>query len=189
MIGFLMGWWRAREARPLLWWVAGLLVYVTLPVPQQWVLALIVGLGVALTVTLARLREGGHRLQHSERAWELTHRLGNAVEDRIPGAHNQQGQVLHTAPEGSVLHAPPAHGAGAVYDPGALLSAVVAVLAAEAWPPTQALRYRNARNYWHGRTSGLSPAHPRLPPTGSPRHCGLARPAGTGRCLLGCWPP
>lgn len=97
MIGFLMGWWRARAARPLLWWVAGLLVYVTLPVPQQWVLALIVGLGVALTVTLARLREGGHRLQHSERAWELTHRLGNAVEDRIPGAHNQQGQVLHTA--------------------------------------------------------------------------------------------
>ncbi|MGH8919953.1 MAG: hypothetical protein ACRD0H_16750 [Actinomycetes bacterium] len=48
---------RARTVRPLLWWVLALLVYVVAPIPQEWVLLLIVGLGVALTVTVRRLRE------------------------------------------------------------------------------------------------------------------------------------
>jgi len=134
MIGFLVGWWRARAARPLLWWVLGLLAYATLPLPQEWVLLLIVGLGVALTVTIGRLRHGGHQPQHGERAWELAERLGDAVEDRIRGGHNQPGQALPTAPQGYVLDAPPTPGAGVVYDPGALLTTVVAVLAAEGLP-------------------------------------------------------
>ncbi len=58
MISFMMGWWRARAARPLLWCVVTLLVYAIFPVPPEWVLLLIVGLGVALTVTVRQLREG-----------------------------------------------------------------------------------------------------------------------------------
>ncbi len=57
MLGFLVGWWRARAVRPLLWWVLALLAYALLPLPQHLVLFLVIGLGVALTVTVRRLRE------------------------------------------------------------------------------------------------------------------------------------
>lgn len=139
MMGFVAGLWRARAVRPLLWWVLALLAYVAFPVPQQWVLLLIVGLGAALTVTVRRLRHGGQQVQqHGERAWELAERLGNAVEDRIRGTDSRPGQALHAAPPpyGYSLDSPPTHGhaANVVYDPGALLSAVAAVLEAEGLP-------------------------------------------------------
>jgi hypothetical protein len=115
---------RARTVRPLLWWVAGLFVYVVAPVPQEWALLLIVGLGVALTVTVMRLREKVHRV--TERAsWgaSVAERITQAVEDRIRGdaLSGQQPPVIAPAPV-------------AMYDPGALLSAIVAVLAAEGVP-------------------------------------------------------
>ncbi len=133
MLGFLIGWWRARAARPLLWWVVALLAYALLPVPQEWVLLLIVGLGVALTVTVRRLREGGRVFQeHSVRAWELAERLSYAVEDRIRGTVPPPAQPYQV---GYAQQSPSALGpVGVVYDPGALLSVVVAVLAAEGLP-------------------------------------------------------
>jgi len=126
MLGFLVGWWRARTVRPLLWWVLALLLYVLLPLPQHLVLFLIVGLGVALTVTVRRLREGGR--DSTERAWGIAERLTGAIEDRI----------RYTTPppqvQPSYSYAEPARpqiSAVSAYDPGALLSAVVAVLSAE----------------------------------------------------------
>lgn len=129
MLGFFMGWWRARAARPLLWWVLALLLYALLPVPQHLVLFLIVGLGVALTVTVRRLREGGRQgIDGAARAWDIADRLSTAVEDRIRHTPPQ----VHPAAYG---YADPVRPQLApmtpVYDPGALLSAVVAVLAAE----------------------------------------------------------
>jgi hypothetical protein len=47
----------SRTMRPLLWWALALLAYATLPVSPGWVLLLVVGLGVALTVTARRVRE------------------------------------------------------------------------------------------------------------------------------------
>lgn len=130
MVRFLMGWWRARAARPLLWWVAALLLYVALPLPASFVLLLIVGLGVALTVTAQRVRESGRRaVEHAARSWGIAERLATAVEDRIrraPTPGVRQGAYGSPA---SRLAA-----STAVYDPGALLSAVAAVLAAEGVP-------------------------------------------------------
>lgn len=133
MIGFVVGLWRARAARPLLWWVVALLAYALFPVPQEWVLLIIVGLGVALTVTVRRLREGGRVFQeHSARAWELAERLSYAVEDRIRGTAPPPAQPYHV---GYAQQATPALGpVGVAYDPGALLSVVVTVLAAEGLP-------------------------------------------------------
>jgi hypothetical protein len=120
---------RARTVRPLLWWVAGLFVYVVAPVPQEWVLLLIVGLGVALTVTLMRLREKVHRVAERS-SWGATvaERLTQAVEDRIRGEYALSGQQPPTIASMPV----------AMYDPGALLSAIVAVLAAEGVPTNAA---------------------------------------------------
>lgn len=134
--GFRGGLWRARTTRPLLWWVVALLAYAVFPLPQEWVLLLlllIVGLGVALTVTVRRLRESGQVVQrHSERAWDLADRLSYAVEDRIRGTAPPPAQPYH------VEYAQPAPTAlgpvGVIYDPGALVSAAVAVLAAEGLP-------------------------------------------------------
>jgi len=133
MIGFMVGLWRARTTRPLLWWVVALLAYAVFPLPSEWVLLLIVGLGVALTVTVRRLRESGQVVQrHSERAWDLADRLSAAVEDRIRGTAPPHAQPY---PVGYAPPVPTALGpVGVVYDPGALLSAVVAVLAAEGLP-------------------------------------------------------
>lgn len=133
MLGFLVGWWRAKAARPLLWWVLALAVYALFPVPQEWVLALIVGLGVALTVTVRRLREGGRRaVEGVERAWGIADRLSAAVEDRIRLAGPPQVQQ---APYGYAEPVRPQIApVSPVYDPGALLSAVAAVLAAEGLP-------------------------------------------------------
>jgi hypothetical protein len=130
MIGFVVGLWRARTTRPLLWWVVALLAYAVFPLPSEWVLLLIVGLGVALAVTVHRLREGGRQFQeHSARAWDLADRLSAAVEDRIRGT---APPPVPPYPVGYAQQSPAALGAvGVVYDPGALLSAVVAVLAAE----------------------------------------------------------
>lgn len=127
MFWFLVGWWRARTARPLLWWVLALLLYALLPVPQNLVLFLIVGLGVALTVTVRRLREGGR--EGTERAWGIAERLTGAMEDRIryttlpPQVQAPYGYGEPARPQLAPV-AP-------VYDPGALLSAVAAVLSAE----------------------------------------------------------
>lgn len=132
-MGFLIGWWRARAARPLLWWVAALALYVLLPVPQELVLALIVGLGVALTVTVRRIRESGRRaVDGAARAWDIADRLSSAVEDRIRQAPPPQ---VHAARDhyGEVLR-PQLAPATAGYDPGALLSMVAAVLSAEGVP-------------------------------------------------------
>lgn len=120
---------RARTVRPLLWWVAGLFAYVVAPVPQEWVLLLIVGLGVALTVTLMRLREKVHCVAERS-SWGATvaERLTQAAEDRIRGDYSPFGQQSPTITSTPV----------AMYDPGALLSAIVAVLAAEGVPTNAA---------------------------------------------------
>lgn len=131
---------RARAVRPLLWWVLAVLVYVVAPVPQEWVLLLIVGLGVALAVTVGRLRSAGRDLtEHGERVWQLAERLAGAVEDRIRGDHDE-GTPLYV-PQRVYGHVPPGGavygqvgGPVAAYDPGALVSGVVAVLAAEGLP-------------------------------------------------------
>lgn len=135
MFGFLVGWWRARAARPLLWWVLALAVYALFPVPQSWVLALIVGLGVALTITVRRLREGGQRaVDNTARAWGIAERLTDAVEDRIRHAAPPPPPV-QAAPYGYAdPPRPQLAPVAAVYDPGALLSAIAAVLGAEGLP-------------------------------------------------------
>jgi hypothetical protein len=164
MIGFVVGLWRARTTRPLLWWVVALLAYAVFPLPPEWVLLLIVGLGVALTVTVRRLRESGQVVQrHSERAWDLADRLSAAVEDRIRGAAPPHAQPH---PVGYAQHGPTALGpVGAVYDPGALLSAVVAVLAAEGLPANAARRCPRACNCCRGWASVSRPECLRLLPT------------------------
>ena len=45
MISFMMGWWRERAARPLLWCVVTRWVYAIFPVPPGGVLALVGGMG------------------------------------------------------------------------------------------------------------------------------------------------
>lgn len=128
---------RSRTVRPLLWWVLAVLAYVVFPLPQQWVLLLVVGLGVALTVTFMRLRAGGHQVR--ERAawgWEVAERLVGAVEARIRGDHEQPIQGYQGGHRYGYVQQPlPTYGhlggLATAYDPGALLSAVVAVLAAE----------------------------------------------------------
>jgi len=118
--GVVAALWRARTARPLLWWVLALLLYVVAPMPQEWVLLLIVGLGAALTVTVARLRDNARGIrQHAQRGWAIAERLAGAAEDRIRGGNNDPHPQF------------PAVSSGAAYDPGALLGAVVSVLAAE----------------------------------------------------------
>ncbi len=131
MLGFIVGVMRARAVRPLLLWTMALLAYVVAPISQGWVLLLIVGLGVALAATVSRLREGGRgATAHVTHAWNIAERLTAAVEDRIRAT--PPGPPLHTEPP---QYASPALGYdGAAYDPGALLSAVVAVLAAEGLP-------------------------------------------------------
>jgi hypothetical protein len=133
MLTLFAGLCRSRAARPLLWWVTALLLFALLPLPQQWVLFLIIGLGVALTVTVRRLREGGR--DSVERAWDIAERLSYAVEDRIryatpppPQVQATYGSVYAEPVRPQIAPVPP------VYDPGALLSAVAAVLAAEGLP-------------------------------------------------------
>lgn len=136
MIGLLKALARARAVRPLWWWVLALLIYVVLPLPSSWVLLLVVGLGIALAVTVARLRERGRQARHrAAGAWELVERLAGAVEDRIRGPHKPPvaGQVHGYPPPGPAAHSG-LNGAGPVYDPGALLAAIAAVLAAEGIP-------------------------------------------------------
>ena len=124
-MGFLIGWWRARAARPILWWVIALLVYALLPLPGNLVLFLVIGLGVALTVTVRRLREGGQ--DSADRAFDIAERLTGALEDRIryTTPPPQVQPAYYAEPARPQLAAAPA------YDPGMLLSAVVAVLRAE----------------------------------------------------------
>lgn len=75
---------RARTVRPPLWWVLAVLAFVVLRPPQEWVLLLIVGLGVALTITVRRVREAtGQALGTTGRVWDIAERLAGAVEDRI----------------------------------------------------------------------------------------------------------
>ncbi|MGI9003525.1 MAG: hypothetical protein ACR2GH_18035 [Pseudonocardia sp.] len=133
MLGLLMGMMRARAARPLLVWVVGLLIYVVAPIPQEWVLLLIVGLGAALSVTVARLREAGRDThERAARVWNIAERITAAVEDRIRDAPPMQAPPH--AEYGNAGPAALSYGPTVVYDPGALLSAVVAVLAAEGLP-------------------------------------------------------
>lgn len=137
MISLLTAVIRARVVRPLLWWTLAVLAYVVLPVPPSWALLLVVGLGVALTATVTRLRHGGRQVhRHTTRGWELIERLGTAIEDRIRGHHSPRtpGQAYRYS-----LHTPATYGhlggnVGPAYDPGALLGAIAAVLAAEGLP-------------------------------------------------------
>lgn len=134
---------RSRTVRPLLWWVLAVLAFVVFRPPQEWVLLLIVGLGVALTITVRRLRDAaGRGIDNAGRGWQLVERLAGAVEDRIRGdqdaptplyapqaAHGQYGQVPPGQPAYGQVGGPVV-----AYDAGALLSGVVAVLVAEGLP-------------------------------------------------------
>jgi hypothetical protein len=138
---------RARTVRPLLWWVLAVLAFVVVRPPQEWVLLLIVGLGVALTVTVRRLRDAaGRAIDNAGRGWQLVERLAGAVEDRIRGdqddsaplyapqvAYGQYGQV----PPGQPVYGQ-VSGPVVAYNADALLSGVVAVLAAEGLPTNAA---------------------------------------------------
>jgi hypothetical protein len=131
---------RARTVRPLLWWVLAVLAFVVVSPPQEWVLLLIVGLGVALTVTVRRLREAtSQAIDNTGRVWQLAERLAGAIEDRIRG--DQDDSMPLYAPQMAYGQVPPGQtvygqvgGPAVAYDPGALLSGVVAVLAAEGLP-------------------------------------------------------
>lgn len=144
MIGLLRALMRARAVRPLLWWVLVVLLFVALPLPGEWVLLLIVGLGVALTMTFMRLREGhDHVRDNASRAWQVAERLAGAVEDRIRGEQQPPTQLYPPGPMGGHMpQAAPVYGQlggpNTAYDPGALLSAIVAVLAAEGLPTNAA---------------------------------------------------
>ncbi|MGH3965410.1 MAG: hypothetical protein ACRDRY_19490 [Pseudonocardiaceae bacterium] len=135
----------ARAMRPLLVWVLAVRAYLAVQPPQEWLVLLIVGLAVALTLTVARVRKGRAQMRATAgRAWQLAERLAKAVEDRIRG--NQGASPL------SIGRPQPPHGqvppGGAVYghvggparayDAGALLSSVAAVLAAEGIPTNAA---------------------------------------------------
>ena|SRR2546430_14244884 len=90
----------SRVARPLLVWVLAVLAFVVLGLPQEWVLLLIVGLGVALAVTVSRVREGRDQVgETGERAWSLAERLAGAVEDRIRGGQGAHGRVGTAEPD------------------------------------------------------------------------------------------
>ncbi len=133
MLGFLIGWWRAKSAWPLLWWVLALALYVALPVPQAFVLFLIVGLGVALAVTVGRLRASGRRtVDGAARAWGIADQIGTAVADRI--RQSEPPQVGHSPYGFGEPPRPQLAPVPAVYDPGALLSMLAAVLGAEGLP-------------------------------------------------------
>ncbi|GLW10931.1 hypothetical protein Misp01_60590 [Microtetraspora sp. NBRC 13810] len=135
MPDIFLGWWRARTVRPLLWWTLGVIGSL-LPVPQHLVLALIVWLGVALTITVRRIRESGRQaLDTAGRVRVIADRIADAV----------TGRVRHTGPPPARDYGHPAAAAGyaspapelprvAVYCPGVLLAAVRAVLAAEGIP-------------------------------------------------------
>lgn len=173
MLGFLIGWWRARAARPLLWWTLALLLYVLLPLPQHLVLFLIMGLGVALTVTVRRLRESGR--DTAERAWDIADRLSAAVEDRIRHAppqvsHDPRGYGEPTRPQ--LAPVPVA------YDPGALLSAITAVLSAEGLPVNAAPALSACADLLTWQGIALMPAAPA--PTARALATGLA-PAAARR--------
>jgi hypothetical protein len=139
MVGFVVGLLRTRAVRPLLVWVLALLAYAIFPVPQEWVLLLIVGLGVALTVTVRRVREAaGQAIGSVGRGWQLVERLTAAVEDRIRDSHDDDYVPLYAPQAAYYGQVPPGQpgygqvgGPAVAYDPGALLSGVVAVLAAE----------------------------------------------------------
>lgn len=146
MVGLVRALAGARAARPLVRWVVAVLGYVVFRPPQEWVLLLIVGLGVALTLTVARIREGqGQGRQTVRRAWQLAARLTKTVADRIRGDQNTPTPLY--APHAAYGQVPPSQpvygpvGGLAAYDPGALLSGIVAVLAAEGIPPMRLRRY------------------------------------------------
>lgn len=159
---------RAHTVRPLLWWLVALVIYVAAPIHRGWVLVLIVGLGVALTVTAMRLRDKVHRAtDRASWAFDLAERIAYAVEDRVrheSALRAQQQPALAPAPMAS-------------YDPGALLSAIVAVLAAEGLPTNagpalatcgQLLAWQNIAAHpgapaptAHGLMRALTPTAPR----------------------------
>ncbi|MGH3857611.1 MAG: hypothetical protein ACRDR6_29810 [Pseudonocardiaceae bacterium] len=146
MLGFLAGLLRTRAVRPLLVWVLAVLGFVAFGLPQEWVLLLIVGLGVALTVTVRRVREAaGQAIGSAGPGWQLVERLAGAIEDRIRDDHDDD-YVPRYGPQaayyGQVPPGQPGYGQvggpAVAYDPGALLSGVVAVLAAEGLPTNAA---------------------------------------------------
>lgn len=84
MIKLLKAVMGARVVRPLWWWVLAVIAYVVVPVPPWWALLPIVGLGVALTATMTRLREAtGLGRQRAPRVWKVAGRAGPAYD---PGA-------------------------------------------------------------------------------------------------------
>jgi hypothetical protein len=199
---FLIGLVRARAARPLLAWVVAVLLYALLPVPQQWVLFLVVGLGVALAVTVRRLREGGRAMvDHAGRAWGIADRLSTAVEDRI--RQTPPPPRVEAAPSGYYVEPPAAahqltaggvYGpgmVGPVYDPGALLSAIAAVLAAEGLPVSAAAALGPCADLLSWQGISIAPNVPaptaralatRLAP-GAPRHRRAVPPGLFATCI------
>lgn len=134
---------RARAVRPLLWWVLAVPPYVVVqPRPaHHWMLVLIVALGVALVLTVRRLRASGR--ERGERVWRLVERLGVAIADRIQRGQHPLTLLCSASPQGGYGQVRKnVHGQRNAprmrYDAGALLSAVAAVLAAEGLPTNAA---------------------------------------------------
>lgn len=143
MFGLVRAVMRARAVRPLLWWVLGVPPYVVVqPRPAQyWMLVLIVGLGVALVVTVRRLRASGR--ERGERVWRLVERLGVAIADRIQRGQHPLTPLFPASPHGGYGQVgSEVHGQRNAprmrYDAGALVSAVAAVVAAEGLPTSPA---------------------------------------------------
>jgi hypothetical protein len=111
--------------------VVAVLGYVVFRPPQEWVLLLVVGFGVALTLTVARIWEGqGQVRQMVGRAWQLAVRLARAVADRFRG--DQDTPMPLYASQAAYGQVPPGQsvyghvgGLAVAYDPGALLSGIV----------------------------------------------------------------
>jgi len=143
MFGVFRAIMRARAVRPLLWWGLAVPPYVVVqPRPaHHWMLVLIVALGVALVVTVRRLRASGR--ERGERAWRLVERLGVAIADRIRGGQHPLTPLSPAGSRGgygqvrSDVHGQ-RNAPRVAYDAGALLSAAAAVLAAEGLPTSPA---------------------------------------------------
>jgi hypothetical protein len=104
MVAFFLDWVQAHTRRPWWWWAVAVMACAVALAPGKLDPLFAVGLVGALAVTARRARQST--------------------------TSRQQAQARQTC-EGSPGYVPPP---GRVYDPGALLSAVVAVLAAEGIP-------------------------------------------------------
>jgi hypothetical protein len=124
---FLIGWWRTKAIRPFLYWLVELVVYLFIPTPGMAVV-LVAGLGAAIALSVHRVKEAGRRaVQAAARVAGLTDEVRDAIEAQLPPLTYRPSL---DEPYARRPITPPT----AAYDPGALLSAVAAVLAAEGIP-------------------------------------------------------